>query len=101
MVIFCSVLWRDKSRSGQFDDLKLWENEAMDKGSGILMKLLGLLLLAVALLANSAVAADWEAKAPDFETILQKLAKNRNLQINSFFSSTNYQLQQPFKGGLS
>ena len=42
---------------------------------------------AVALLADAKVAAAWQPKAPDFETVLQKLAENGILQPNIVFSS--------------
>jgi hypothetical protein len=46
---------------------------------------------AVAILTEAKVTSAWEAKAPDFETILQKLAGKGNLTVNTVFSSTNYQ----------
>ena len=48
---------------------------------------------AVALLTDSKVTAAWEAKAPDFETVLDNMAKNGQIQANSGISSTNYQQQ--------
>jgi len=45
---------------------------------------------AVALLTNGRVKSAWEEKAPDFDTIIQKMAKNRERFTNiSFCSSTD------------
>jgi len=45
---------------------------------------------AVALLTDAKVAAAWEAKAPDFEAVLQKLSENGDLQANTAYSSANH-----------
>ncbi len=46
---------------------------------------------AVVLLVNGKVTSAWEEKAPDFETILQNIAKNnKTIEKSRFFASTNH-----------
>jgi hypothetical protein len=48
---------------------------------------------AVALLADGKVKQAWEEKAPDFETIMQKMTKfSKKLEKSRFFSTTNQPL---------
>ena len=58
---------------------------------------------AVALLNDGKVTSAWEEKAPDLETIIQKIAKNQKKQEKTeksrFFSSTNHLTNSPYKKG--
>ena len=55
---------------------------------------------AVALLTDGKVKSAWEEKAPDLDTILQKLAKiSEKTKKSRFFSSTNYLTNSPYKKG--
>ena len=55
---------------------------------------------AVALLNDGDVTSAWEEKAPDFDTILQKIAKKQEkMEKSRFFSSTNNLTNSPYKKG--
>jgi hypothetical protein len=51
---------------------------------------------AVALLSAGKVTSAWEEKAPDLDTIIQKIAKKWKINEKSrFFSSTNHLTHSP------
>jgi len=50
---------------------------------------------AVAMLKNAQVLQSWEAKPPDFETVLRKLSENSDLQANTAYPSANHQPHSP------
>jgi len=53
----------------------------MKKASNIMLRILGILLF---------VPLAWEKKAPDFETIMQKMTKiSKKVEKSRFFSVTN------------